>query len=144
MDKTKKRNIIYMSNKSNPRKTQKRKITYTIKSLFINKLLNEWVVQSNGFVYRDLIGLYKNDYYLTFSKKGGYNNHVHLILKNFNDNHNTNNICYMLKYFNKNTNKIIHSSDYKIHIYSNPKTVVKNIIHRYKKFVEIQQTVIIQ
>ena len=105
-----------------------------MKHAFINKLLKELKLQTNGFVYRDQMGSYKDDFYLTFFKKGGYNNHIHLILKNFNDNHNTHNICYMLKYFNKDTNKIIHSSDYKINIYSNPKTVVKNMIHRYKKF----------
>ena len=70
----------------------------------------------------------KNDYYLTFARKGGYNNHIHVILKNFNDNHNTSNICYMLKYLNKDTNEIVHSQEYKIIIYSNPKTVVKNIL----------------
>ena len=131
---TKKRSIIFVKDKSKSVKTKKRKITYSIKHSFINKLLKEWKEQTNGFVYRDQMGSYKNDYYLTFFKKGGYNNHIHLILKNFNDNHNTHNICYMLKYFNKDTNKIIHSSDYKINIYSNPKTVVKNMIHRYKKF----------
>ena len=139
--KTKKRNIIRIINKSNPIKTKKRKITYNIKHTFINKLLKEWKEQTNGLVYRDQMGSYKNDYYLTFIKKGGYNNHIHLILKNFNDNHNTNNILYMLKYFNKDTNEIVHSSDYKIQIYSNPQTVVKNMIQRYKKFVEYQQTV---
>lgn len=131
---TKKRSIIFVKDKSKSVKTKKRKITYSIKHSFINKLLKEWKEQTNGFVYRDQMGSYKNDYYLTFFKKGGYNNHIHLILKNFNDNHNTHNICYMLKYFNKDTNKIIHSSDYKINIYSNTKTVVKNMIHRYKKF----------
>lgn len=123
-----------MIDKSKSVKTKKRKITFNMKYLFINKLLKEWKEQTNGFVYRDKMGSYKNDYYLIFMKNGGYNNHIHIILNNFNDNHNTDNISYMLKYFNKSTNKIIHSSYYKIHIYSNPKTVIKNIIQRYNKF----------
>jgi hypothetical protein len=132
--KTKKRNDIYTRNKSKSGKTKKRKITYSIKHTFINELLREWKEQTSGFVFMDQMGSYKNDYYLTFARKGGYNNHIHVILKNFNDNHNTRNICYMLKYLNKDTNEIVHSQEYKIIIYSNPKTVVKNMIRRYKKF----------
>ena len=101
---TKKRSIIFVKDKSKSVKTKKRKITYSIKHSFINKLLKEWKEQTNGFVYRYQIGSYKNDYYLTFFKKGGYNNHIHLILKNFNDNHNntdTDNKIYQMNDINK-------------------------------------------
>jgi hypothetical protein len=73
INKTKKQNITYTSNKPKSVKTKKRKITYSIKHTFINNLLKEWKEQTKGFVFRDKMGSYKNDYYLTFYKKGGYN-----------------------------------------------------------------------
>ena len=126
--------------RSNQNKTKRRNIikqTYNTKKKFIRQLLNEWKIQTNnGDITKDLQPPnYLNDYYLSFTEKNDFDNHIHLILYDFDTKHDShNNIIYVLKKLNSKSNKIIHSSPVKISLFSSPKIVVKNMIKRYTKF----------
>jgi hypothetical protein len=128
MEKTKK-NIKYKKN------TTRKKITFDKKKKFIEEILKEWKKQTRGYYNVDKISIYLNDYYLYFEKKSSFYNHIHLVLKHFKNNHNlSNNILYVLKKYDTKKNKVIHSKEIKISIYSNPVLVVRNMIKRYVNF----------
>jgi hypothetical protein len=129
---TKSRRHIYKRPKN---KTYK--VTFTKKQKFIKAILKEW--SKKGNYERDKMTIYQNDYYLSFTKnvKYNYNNHIHLVLKNFSTDHNMhNNILYVIKKMDKKTGDIVHSKEIKISIFSDPKKVVYNMIRRYKEFCE--------
>ena len=71
--------------------------------------------------------IYKGDYYLSLNKNVDFYNHIHLILKNFND------IKYVMKKMGKD-NKVVHSQQVKIDVLSEPKKIVRTMILRYKEF----------
>jgi hypothetical protein len=133
-------------NKTKSRKTKKRTITRTIKKRlitthlkkkFIDNILSNWKKYTRGNVKKDTTTIYKNDYYLSFSKISDYFNHIHLVLHNnctCYDN-NDNNIIYVMKKFDKEKQQIIHSNEVKINIFSNPDKVVLNMIKNYDKFI---------
>ena len=127
------------TNKTNTNKTNKNKklkITKDIKEKFINQILKEWKKQTNGRIKMDKNLEFKHDYYLLFTNYDDYNNHIHLLLKNFHYNNNTNNnILYVMKKYDKLTSNIIHSSGFKIDIFSNPSKIVYNMIQNYNKFI---------
>jgi hypothetical protein len=114
------KNKKYNKNKKTRRKTNK-------KSEFKEAILKEWKIQTRGCYEKDKTTIYKGDYYLSFNTKCDYNNHIHLILKN------TSNIIYVLKKMDKNNN-IIHSSEFKISLLSDPKKIVRSMISNYKDF----------
>jgi hypothetical protein len=127
MTKTHKKRII---------KNKTLKITLNKKNKFIKDLLKEWKKQTNGTNTLDKSEEhYIGDYYLTIQKNDSYNNHIHLILRNFNKNHNSyNNIIYVMKKIDKEKQQIIHSKAVKINILSNPDKVVINMIKNFNKF----------
>ena len=121
-------------NKTTKNKTFKNKLINK-KTKFIQNILKEWKKQTTGFIEKDKT-IYKNDYYLDLNDKPNYNNHIHLILKNFAVNHNTNdNILYMMKKYHINDKKVIHSTPFKININSDPKIIVRDMIKNYDKFI---------
>ena len=129
---TKSRRYIY---KKSANKTRKNNITFSKKKLFIEEILKEWKKQINGHYKRDKISIYKDDYYLSFDKKDNFYNHIHLILKDFTNNHNNhNNIIYVMKKMDKKINAIVHSKVIKISIFSDPEKIVRNMIRRYNEF----------
>jgi hypothetical protein len=134
---TKSRRNIY---KKSANKTKKNnKIIFTKKKQFIQDILKEWKKQTYGHYERDKMTIYEDDYYLSFKKKDDYYNHIHLILKNFKNNHNSNNnIIYVMKKMDtKNKNGSVHSKVIKISIFSNPEKVVSNMIKKYEEFYNI-------
>ena len=118
------------------KKNKTLKITKDNKKKFIKQLLKEWKKQTNGSFVMDTETEYKYDYYLLFSNYDDYNNHIHLILNklHYNDNIN-NNIFYMMKKYNKNTSRILHSNKFKINIFSEPAKIVYNMIQNYNEFI---------
>ena len=112
------------------KKNKTLKITKDNKKKFIKQLLKEWEKQTNGRVVMDTKTKYKYDYYLLFSNYDDYDNHIHLLLNNIN-----NNIFYMMKKYNKNTSKIRHSNKFKINIFSDPAKIVYNMIQNYNEFI---------
>lgn len=127
MTKTLKKRII---------KNKTLKITLNKKNKFIKDLLKEWKKQTNGTITLDKSEEdYNGDYYLSIEKIDNYNNHIHLILHNFNKNHNSyNNIIYVMKKINMKTSEILHSNAIKLNINSDPKKIVKNMIKNFNKF----------
>lgn len=128
---------IYISNNTHKRKTKKlKKINKTNKKVFIDDLIYYWKKYTGGYVKIDKTPIYAEDYYFSYYKDHDYDNHIHLILKGFNYNNNThNNIKYVIKKMNIKSNKIEHTMPYKISIYSNPETVIKNMIKNHDKFI---------
>jgi hypothetical protein len=88
-------------------------------------------------VKKDSNKMYKNDYYLSFSRTCDYYNHIHLVLHDYNCDDNHNNIVYIMKKFDKEKKQIIHSKKVKINIFSNPDKVVLNMIKNYDKFINV-------
>jgi len=126
-------------NKYTKNKTIKNKrVTSLKKRDFIKEILKEWKKQTDGHCERDKISQYEDDYYLSFSKTGDFYNHIHLVLKNFiKDKNIHNNFLYVFKKMDKKENKVIHSPEIKISVFSNPKIVVRNMIKRYKEFNKV-------
>jgi hypothetical protein len=123
-----------MKNKTMKNKTLKNKLINK-KDKFIQNILKEWKKQTTGLIEKDKKTQYKNDYYLDLNNASNYNNHIHLILKNFTMNHNTDDILYMMKKFNIPDEKVIHSKPFKVNINSNPKTLVRDMIQNYDQFI---------
>jgi hypothetical protein len=129
MNKSRKNNKY--KNKNN--KTKKYPISFLQKKKFVNNIIKEWVKQTNGSYAIDKTTKYKNDYYLSFGKKGDYYNHIHIVL---NPHHiNDNNLLYVMKKYNIKTKNIEHSN-IKISILSDPSKAVRNMIQYYAKFIE--------
>lgn len=108
------------------------------KKNFVNGILQEWKKQTHdGCIEKDAKNKYVNDYYLSFGKDCDFYNHIHLMLYDYETNHNTkNNIKYLLK---KNVySKTVHSKLFKINIFSNPKIVVKHMIQHYSDFCTLK------
>jgi hypothetical protein len=126
---TKSRRHIYKRPKN---KTYK--VTFSKKKKFIHDILKEWT--NGGYYDRDKMSIYEDDYYLYFDKKTKFYNHIHLILKDFTNNHNNhNNLIYVMKKIDTNNNNaIVHSKVIKISIFSDPEKVVRNMIRRYNEF----------
>ncbi len=110
-----------------------KKITYSAKKQFINKILKEWSSQTNGgFVKKDVTTQYEDDYYLSPYKHDSYETHVHLVIHHFPKNKNTkNNILYLFKKYNN-----IHSKSVDIDIRDDPKIIVKKMIREFKDFLK--------
>lgn len=118
------------------KKNKTLKITKDIKEKFIKQILKEWKKQTNGRIKMDKTSEFKYDYYLLFTNYDDYNNHIHLLLKKFHyDNNTNNNILYIMKKYDKLTSNIIHSNAFKINIFSNPSKIVYNMIQKYNKFI---------
>jgi hypothetical protein len=118
------------------KKNKTLKITKKSKTKFITEILKEWKKQTNGAFVMDTYTEFKYDYYLLFSNYNDYDNHIHLLLKKFKYDHNTNNnIIYMMKKYDTTTSKIIHSNEHKISILSDPSKIVYNMIQNYNKFI---------
>jgi|688.fasta_scaffold886302_1 hypothetical protein len=118
------------------KKNKTLKITKSSKAKFINQILKEWKKQTNGTVVMDTQTQFKYDYYLLFSNYDDYDNHIHLLLKNFKCDHNTNNnIIYMMKKYDTTTSKIVHSNKHQISILSDPAKIVYNMIQNYNNFI---------
>ena len=111
------------------KKNKTLKITKDNNKKIIKQILKEWKKQTNGRVVMDTKTEYKYDYYLLFSNYDDYDNHIHLLLNN------TNNIFYMMKKYNKNTLRILHSNKFKINICSDPAKIVYNMIQNYNEFI---------
>jgi len=110
---------------------------YCSKELFVKRILIEWKIQSNnGYIAKDdYPPRFVGDYYLSFTKKNDYDNHIHLHLgKKCIGNDNPYCIFYVLKRYNPKTNKIQYSDDILIDIRSNPRLVVGDMIERYEIF----------
>lgn len=128
------KNIKYRINRCKTKKIKT--ININNKKEFINNLIYYWIKYTNGNVKIDKTPIYAEDYYFSYYKDHDYDNHIHLILKGFNYNNNThNNIKYVIKKMNIKSNKIEHTMPYKISIYSNPETVIKNMIKNHDKFI---------
>jgi hypothetical protein len=124
---------ITRSNRMSKSKTKKHNITKKRKQKFIHDIIANWK-KIGGGVTRDTTTIYKYDYYLTIGKSPDYNNHIHLVLKHFQYDHNKyDNLVYVMKKCRKN--KIIHSKSKKISIFSDPKIIVKHMFHNYKNFI---------
>jgi len=125
--------------KKHVNKTRKNKITFLQKKKFIEEILKEWKKQTRGHYEKDKLTIYKDDYYLSFSLHNNFYNHVHLILKDFNHTHNNhNNIIYVIKKMDTTKkNKIVHSKEIKINVFSEPKKVVRHMIQRYNEFTKL-------
>jgi len=107
---------------------------YKRKIQFVNNIITNWKKIVHGNIHIDNKTIYKYDFYLSFTGKNDYYNHIHLALHKGEINYKNNNtIIYIMKTINKN--KIIHSKPYTISIFSNPKTVVLNMINNYIKFI---------
>jgi len=102
---------------------------------FIKAILKEWKNQTSGCYEKDNMTIYEGDYYLSFNKKCDFYNHIHLVLKNFNNDKNihNNHFLYVMKKMDKD-NKVVHSPEIKINVMSDPKIVVRNMIKNYKNF----------
>lgn len=118
------------------------KIQKNKKTIFAQKLIKEWKEQTNGCVKIDDTTTYKYDYYLLFSNFDDYDNHIHIMLKSkdYNRNlfrfHSTNNyIVYLMKKYDVNNSKIIHSKPRRISIHSDPVKIVLEIIEEYDRFI---------
>jgi hypothetical protein len=131
MTKTKtKRHVMKKNNK-----TRKNKITFIEKNHFIQEILKEWVKQTHGHYKRDISSPYEDDYYLSFTKYHDYFNHIHVVLKKFKQNHNLhNNILYVMKKYDLKKEKVDHSKEIKINIFSDPAKIVHNMIKNYADF----------
>jgi len=125
-----------MKTKNNKTKNNRtKKITINSKQKFINSILKEWSKQTNGGSITKDNSKYKNDYYLSFTKNSDYYYHIHLILHKFNRTHSKkNNIQYILKKLNKRKIMIVHSQVFNIDIFSDPASIVKEMIKNYKLF----------
>jgi len=53
------------------------------KDIMIKQILHHWKEKIGGYIKRDKRGLYKNDYFLNFSKTEDNERHVHLATNNF-------------------------------------------------------------
>jgi hypothetical protein len=51
--------------------------------MIVKKILYYWKEKMDGYISIDKRGLYKDDYYLSFTKTKDSENHVHLITNNF-------------------------------------------------------------
>ena len=72
-----------------------------------------------------------------FRRKNSFYYHIHLVLHNFVKTHSFyDNFFYILKKYDTHKNKIIHSKEFKIGIFSDPKEVVKDMISEYKEFIK--------
>jgi len=130
MTKTKKNTI-----KKN-RTYKKNKITIKRKTKFIHEILKQWKKQTKGAIEKDKTTIYEYDYYLSFDKIPNRNNHIHLALKDFHYNDNIhNNLIYIMKKYDINKSKIVHSQPIRINIFSEPAKIVNNMIIRYNKFI---------
>ncbi len=126
-----------VKNNKTLKKTNKNK-----KQIFAQQISKKWKEQTNGCAKIDDKTTYKYDYYLLFSNFDDYDNHIHLILesKYYNRNllrlHSTNNyIVYIMKKYDVNNSKIIHSKQRSISIHSDPAKIVYEIIEEYDKFI---------
>jgi len=118
------------------------KIRKSKKQAFVEKIIKEWKNQINGCVKLDSTTEYKYDYYLLLNNFHDRNNHIHLILKNKHKNHifyglhSTNNsIIYLMKKYDIDKSKIIHSKPRRVSIFSDPTKIVYEIIQEYNKFI---------
>lgn len=130
--------MITIKNKKRQKlsKTIKNKKINT-KKQFVKDIIKEWKKQTKGDVTKDLKDNYLNDYYFSFTKDNDYNNHIHLVLHNFIKNKSSyNNFLYIMKKCDKQNKKIIHSNEFKISFFLEPKIVVQNMIHNYNKFAK--------
>jgi hypothetical protein len=132
---TKSRRHIYKKSVNKTRRHNK--VTFLKKKKFIQDILKEWKKQTYGHCERDKKTIYIDDYYLSFNNKDNFYNHIHLILKNFKNNHNSNNIIYVMKKYDTKLSKIIHSKVIEISIFSDTEKVVSNMIKKYKEFYNI-------
>ena len=128
-------------NKKRTVKNKTRKITLNKKTNFVKKILKEWTRQTNGgnvaiddTKYNPDYS-YNNDYYLSIGKKPDRDNHIHLVLKDFGASRNLqNNILYVMKKMDLETNEISHSGEFNISIHADEKQIVKKMIHAYLRF----------
>jgi hypothetical protein len=130
MTKTKtKRHVMKKNNKT------RKHVTFVRKNHFIQEILKEWVKQTHGHYKRDISSPYEDDYYLSFTKYHDYFNHIHVVLKKFKQNHNLhNNILYVMKKYDLKKEKVDHSKEIKINIFSDPAKIVHNMIKNYADF----------
>jgi len=122
--------------KNNKKKTCKKSLLYK-KQKIVKELLNEWKKQTHGCVEKDKTTRYINDYYLSLKQICDYNNHIHLVLKDYKNTCNENkNIAYLFKKYDQNTSRIIHSHTIHISIFSDPKLVVHNMLKLFSQFLK--------
>jgi len=57
-------------------------INYT-KNNLVKQLLHEWTIKTNGYVKEVKLGVYTDDYFLSFSDSHDRKNHIHLITHKF-------------------------------------------------------------
>jgi len=123
--------------KKNAKKNKTCRPTHVCKkSQFIKEILYQWKKQTHGGCFeKDKTTQYINDYYLSLKKHCDYNNHVHLILHNYEVKHNNKNtIFYLMKKYNNKTGVISHSAVVEISILSNPAKIVQRMIKLFAKY----------
>ena len=122
-------------NKTSKNKTSKNRILYKKRKDFVDKILYEWIKQTNGRVHMDTTTQYIHDYYLSLNNKDDYEYHVHLALHHYNEKDNINKKHIRFGYiFKKYKNQ--HSKFKLISIYDNPQKLVKKMIQEFKKYLE--------
>jgi hypothetical protein len=129
--------------KCNKVKNNKRlKIRKNKKQAFVEKLIKEWKKQINGCVKLDSTTEYKYDYYLLLNNYDDYSNHIHIMLKKKYHNHivrglhsTDNSIIYLMKKYDIDKSKIVHSKPRRVSIFSDPTKIVYEIIQEYNKFI---------
>jgi len=135
--KTRKRS--FRKNKKTKKNTKKtcRLTRVCKKNQFVKEILTNWRKQTHGGCFeKDKTTQYINDYYLSLGKVCDYNNHIHVILDNYEvkANHNKNTILYLMKKYNNTTGVISHSPVVEISIYSEPAKVVKRMLNQFAKY----------
>jgi len=133
----KSRTYSLRKNKRDQTKNKTRRQTFIYKKKhFIKELLSNWKKQTHGGCFeKDKTTQYVNDYYLSLKKQCDYNNHVHLILHNYEVKHNNKNtIFYLMKKYNNKTGVISHSAVVEISILSNPAKIVQRMIKLFTKY----------
>ena len=123
-------------NKNTKKNKTRRQSLFCKKKHFIKELLYNWKKQTHGGCFeKDKTTQYINDYYLSLKKKCDYNNHIHLVLHNYEVKHNnTKSVFYLIKKINNTTGVISHSTVVEISIFSNPAKVVQDMLRQFAKY----------
>ena len=102
-------------------------ITYYKTQWFIQEILEEWKLRTNGgYVKLSKSHHYKNDYYLTFDEKDNRDTHIHLIIcKKI---HSYEYLNYVIK------RNHIHSELYQIDNTTSAEEVVDDMLENYNNF----------
>ena len=94
-------------------------------------------IQTKGYVNIDKEGRYINDYYLNFNNRNPIYYHIHLALHNFIKTRSFyNNFVYILKKYDNYKKEIVHSKEFKINCFSDPKKIVQEMIYEYNEFIK--------